>query len=128
MIRKLVDHCVAYGIDAEYGGIFVEGPNDAPGMNEEKEFWQQAEVMIGMLEGLIRFGNEQYWKAYENVHRFVFDKGINHEVGEWWPLTNRQGTQQIWTHMSHSWKVNYHTVRSMIQCIKRLDKLAERVS
>jgi len=56
------------------------------------------------------------------VHRFVFDKMINHPVGEWWPLLGRRG-EHVWTHMSHSWKVNYHTVRSMIQTIERLRKL-----
>jgi hypothetical protein len=25
--------------------------------------------------------------------------------------------------MSHAWKVNYHTVRSMIECEKRLKRL-----
>ena len=47
---------------------------------------------------------------------------IAHEVGEWKPLLTRQG-DPIWTHMSHSWKVNYHSVRAMVQSIVRLDKL-----
>jgi hypothetical protein len=29
--------------------------------------------------------------------------------------------------MSHSWKVNYHTVRCMVQSIKRLEKLLEKL-
>ena len=56
------------------------------------------------------------------VHRFVFDKMIHKGVGEWWPLMTREG-EPIWTHMSHSWKVNYHTVRAMVECHKRLNKL-----
>ena len=80
--------------------------------------------MIGMLEGCLRFGTEKYWPAYENVHRFVFDKGINRPVGEWWPLLTRVG-EPVWRHMSHSWKTNYHSVRAMIQCIRRLYKLFE---
>jgi mannobiose 2-epimerase len=59
------------------------------------------------------------------VHRFVFDKMIHHPVGEWWPLLTRAG-DPIWTHMSHSWKVNYHTVRCMIQCIQRMEYLVEQ--
>ena len=90
--------------------------------DREKEFWQQAEVLIGFLDAYRLFGDETYWKAYENVHRFVMDKMVNHSVGEWWPLMTRQGVP-IWTHMSHSWKINYHTVRSMVQSIRRLDRL-----
>jgi mannobiose 2-epimerase len=53
----------------------------------------------------------------------VFDKMVNRGVGEWWPLLTRDGSTPIWTHMSHSWKINYHSVRAMIQSIKRLEKL-----
>jgi mannobiose 2-epimerase len=122
VIKKAMDHGMKNGIDPEYGGVYVEGPHAGGVYDMEKEFWQQAEVMIGMLEGCLRFGPKKYWPAYVNVHRFVFDKMINHPVGEWWPLTTREG-KPIWTHMSHSWKVNYHTVRCMVQCIKRLECL-----
>ena len=122
IIRKQLDHAVENGIDDELGGIFVEGAHSGEVYDREKEFWQQAEVMIGMLEGFIRFRDEKYLQAYENVHRFVFDKMIDHEVGEWLPLLTREG-KPIWTHKSHSWKVNYHTIRCMIQCINRLEKL-----
>ncbi|MHC4147327.1 MAG: AGE family epimerase/isomerase [Planctomycetota bacterium] len=108
IIKKATDHGLANGVDPEYGGVYVEGPHSGGVYDMEKEFWQQAEVMIGMLEACLRFGPDGYWVAYENVHRFVFDKMINHPVGEWWPLTTREG-EPIWTHMSHSWKVNYHT-------------------
>ena len=80
-----------------------------------------------MLEAYLRFGEERFWEAYLKVHRFVQDKMVHHKVGEWWPLLNREGTKQIWTHMSHSWKVNYHTVRAMVQSIRRLEKIAAKV-
>ena len=126
IFRKNLDNAVKYGIDREFGGVYVEGAHDGPAYDLEKEFWQQAEVMIGMLEGSLLFGEDRYEQAYENVHRFVIDKMINHKVGEWWPLLNREGNKPIWTHMSHSWKVNYHTIRCMIQCIIRLDKLLKK--
>ena len=126
VIKKSFDHGLKNGIDWEFGGVYVEGAHAGGVYDTEKEFWQQAEVMIGMLEACLRFGSEKYWRAYENVHRFVFDKMINHPVGEWWPLLTREG-KPIWTHMSHSWKVNYHTVRCMIQSIKRLEKLLAKI-
>lgn len=122
IIKKAMDHGRDNGIDPEFGGVYTEGPHAGGVYDMEKEFWQQAEVMIGMLEGCLRFGPAEYWPSYLNVHRFVFDKMIHHPVGEWWPLTTREG-QPIWTHMSHSWKVNYHTIRCMIECIRRLKKL-----
>lgn len=116
------NHAVDFGVDWEYGGVFVEGSHAGEVYDREKEFWQQAEVLIGFLDAYRVFGDEKYIKAYGAVHRFVFDKVIQHEVGEWLPLLSRQGVP-IWTHMSHSWKINYHTVRAMVQSIIRLNKL-----
>lgn len=124
VFRKSVDHALANGIDFQHGGVYVEGPHSGGVHDTEKEFWQQAEVMIGMLEACLRFDPDKYWPAYEAVHRFVFDKGINRAVGEWWPLLTREGVP-IWTHMGTSWKINYHDVRCMVQCIRRLARLQE---
>jgi mannose 2-epimerase len=122
MFRIIFDHTINNGIDYELGGVFVEGPHSGGVYDKEKEFWQQAEVLTGLLDGVLIFGDEKYWEAYKNVHRFVFDKMINKGVGEWYPLMSRKG-EPIWTHMGHSWKINYHTVRSMIQSIERMDKM-----
>lgn len=128
IMRKQLDHAVKAGIDYEYGGVYVEGPHDGgPAYDQEKEFWQQAEALIGLLDGCLHFGLAPYWKAYEAVHRFVFDRMVNWEVGEWWPLLSRDGRTRIWTHMSHSWKINYHSVRSMVQSIARLERLAQKL-
>jgi mannobiose 2-epimerase len=129
ILRRQLDHAVKSGIDYDCGGVYVEGPhNGGEAYDKEKEFWQQAETLIGMLDGCILFGMKPYWQAYEKVHRFVFDKMINHKVGEWWPLMSRDGNKLIWTHMGHSWKINYHSVRSMIQSINRMEKLLANLS
>ncbi len=122
LFRTIFDHTINNGIDYEFGGVYVEGPHSGGVYDKEKEFWQQAEVLTALLDAVILFGEEKYWDAYKNVHRFVFDKVINKGVGEWYPLLTRRG-EPIWTHMGHSWKINYHTVRSMIQSIQRLDKI-----
>lgn len=118
-IRTMLAHTLAHGIDWEEGGVYVEGSHEGDATDLEKEFWQQCEVMIGMADAYLRFGDERYIAAYEAVHRFLFGKGINPATGELWPLLTREG-EPIWTHTSHSWKVNYHSIRAMIQCRARL--------
>ena len=103
----------------------MEGPHSGGVSDREKEFWQQAEVLTAMLDAYIMFSDPVYLAAFINVHRFVFDRMINKGVGEWYPLLTRQG-EPIWTHMGHSWKINYHTVRAMVQSINRLDKILEK--
>jgi mannobiose 2-epimerase len=120
LIRRSYDHALEHGIDWEHGGVFVEGSHTGPTTDREKEFWQQAELMNGLLAAYLHWGEKRYLEAYEVVHRFVMDKMINHEVGEWWPLMSREG-KPIWTHMSHSWKVNYHTIRAALRCLDWLE-------
>jgi len=121
-IRRLVDHCVLNGIDPEFGGVYVEGAHSGGVYDRQREFWQQAEVLIGMLDTFLLFGETRFLDAFGRVWDFVREKVINHPVGEWWPLLTREGTP-IWRHMSHSWKTSYHTVRSMIQCAQRLRRI-----
>ena len=125
IIQKLYEHALAHGIDWEYGGVFVEGSHAGGVYDREKEFWQNAEMLIALTQGCLVLNLEKYWPVYLKVHRFVFDKMIHHKVGEWWPLLTRLG-EPIWTHMGHNWKINYHTVRSMIETNKRMELLLER--
>ena len=120
--HTIFEHIVNNGIDTEFGGVYVEGPHSGGVSDREKEFWQQAEVLTALLDAYIMFRDPVYWESYKNVHRFVFDKMINKGVGEWYPLLTREG-EPIWTHMGHSWKINYHTVRSMILSIQRLNMI-----
>ena len=126
-ILKMIDHAVANGIDYEYGGVYVEGPHAGGVHDPQKEFWQQCELMIGMLDVYLRFNDPKYLKAYAAVHRFMFSKGINLPVGELWPLLTREG-EPVWTHMSHSWKINYHSVRAMIQSKEKLDVILHKTT
>ena len=122
LLKTIFDHIVANGIDYDFGGVYVEGPHSGGVSDMEKEFWQQAELLIGFLDAYLIFKDRSYWEAFRNIHRFVFEKVINKRTGEWYPLLSREG-KPIWTHMGHSWKINYHTVRSMIQSVKRLEKV-----
>ena len=127
MFKQVLTHATSYGVDWTYGGVYVEGSLDGSKVfDHSKEFWQQAEFLIGMLDSYLAYGEEYYLKVYENVHRFVFDKMINHSLGEWLALLDRDGTP-IWSHMSHSWKVNYHTIRSAVLSLDRMDKILCRL-
>jgi len=122
VVRPIFDQCVRLGIDWEYGGVFVEGPAAGQAVVREKQFWQQAEVLVGMLDAYRLLGDPIYWKAFKNVYDFVFDRFIVREVGEWYERLDRKGSP-IDDALGHAWKISYHTVRSMIQTIDRLQRL-----
>ena len=123
-VRGICDHCIAFGLDHELGGVYAETPVDAPTALTEKQFWQQAEVIIGMLDAYAMFGDEKYWQAFRNVYDFIFNKFVVFDAGgEWYERLDREGGP-IDDALGHAWKISYHTVRSMIQVTTRLRQLA----
>jgi mannobiose 2-epimerase len=124
LVGRIMSHCIRIGIDDEYGGVYADTPSDAPATQCEKQFWQQAEVLIGMLDAYAMFGDEKYWDAFRNVYDFVFAKMVNMEAGgEWFERLDREG-KPIDDALGHAWKICYHTVRSMIETIRRLEVLS----
>jgi mannose 2-epimerase len=126
VIKKMVDQACEYGVDWQYGGIFVEGPNDGPAIQTLKEFWQQAEALTGFLDAVILYGDEKYWNAFVKIFDFVWNKMINHEVGEWYALLERDGRVK-WDYLGHEWKISYHTVRAVVESLSRLKQIREMV-
>lgn len=123
LFGRILTHALSAGIDRVFGGVYVEGSHDGKDVYDTgKEFWQQAEFLIGMLDAFLLYRDDKYLEVYENVHNFVMQKMINHQIGEWLPLLTREG-EPIWTHMSHSWKVNYHTIRACVLALERLETI-----
>jgi mannobiose 2-epimerase len=125
VVRPIFEHAEQYGIDREFGGLFVEGPMAGPPTLTEKQFWQQAESLVAFLDAYMLLGEDKYWEAFENVFEFVFSHFIAWDAGgEWRERLDRAG-RPIDSALGHEWKISYHTVRSMIQVVHRLDRIVD---
>jgi len=122
VMKLLLDHAVQHGVDWEFRGIFRDGIADGEALIKEKEFWQNAEVLVGFHDGYETFEDEHYFDAFENVWTFVNTHMINHTVGEFRTLLNREG-QPIDANISNPWKVAYHTGRALLECSQLLARL-----
>lgn len=121
--QPIFEHTLTHGVDTQYGGLYTEGPRSEGPTELSKEFWQQAEALVGFLDAFELTGDERFWRAFRNIHEFVFQRMIHWEQGEWFPLLARDGTV-LWDYMGHNWKICYHTIRSMCEVIVRLRRLA----
>jgi len=63
-------------------------------------------------------------KAFENVYDFVYDKMINWDQGEWFALLDRKGNV-LWDYMGTNWKICYHTIRSTVLTVKKLEEIVK---
>ena len=123
-VIPIYEHTFKNGIDWKYGGIYVEGERNGQATELTKEFWQQAEAMVGFLDAYQLTNDSRYLDAYKNIHDFVFTKIINWDQGEWFALSEENG-DLIWDYMGTSWKVFYHTVRGTCQIVDRMKKLLD---
>ena len=122
MFRQLLDNAVKYGVDFDKGGIYRDGLRKGGPLVLEKEWWQHTESLVGFLEGYELFNDVRYFEAFQVIWSFVNTKMINHEVGEWRRLLDREGNV-IDGNIGNEWKVAYHSGRSMVECDKRLSRL-----
>jgi mannobiose 2-epimerase len=120
------EHAYKNGVDWEYGGLFVEGYREGEVTETNKEFWQQAEAMVGFLDAYILTRDEKYLDAFKNVHNFVFTKMINWDQGEWFPLLDRQGNI-LSDQMGYNWKSGYHTLRATSLIVKKLREIINKI-
>ncbi len=120
---KLVDHAYTHGVDWEFGGIYRDGIASGEAIILEKEFWQNAEAMVGFIDAYEVFGERRFYKAFEKIWQFVDHYMINHAVGEWMTLLTREG-KPIDDNIGNPWKVAYHSGRSLLECATRLERLS----
>lgn len=125
LMKKLLDHAIRNGIDWEYGGVYRDGLRETgEAIVLEKEFWQNAEIMTGMLDGYSTFGDEVYLEAFVNVWDFNRKYMVIEGMGEWRTLCDREG-RILDNNIGNPWKVSYHTGRALMECADRLERLVE---
>jgi len=125
VMRRLVDHALRHGVDWDHGGVYRDGLR-ATGepIVLEKEFWQNAEVLVGFLDGYEAWGDERCLAGFANVWEFVKTNLINADVGEWRTLLDRHG-RPLDANIGNPWKVAYHSGRAMLECAQRLQRLMQ---
>jgi len=124
--KKMVDHSLARGWDEDNGGLYYEGYyfNDSDSItiiNESKSWWVQAETMNALLLMSKLFpGEEKYYQAFVKQWEYIKKYMIDHEHGGWYSNGLDKNPEEIKTAKASDWKVNYHNMRALMNCIKML--------
>jgi len=114
----LVDHALRDGFDHEHGGLYLEGPALGPADKKRKEWWQQAEALVGFLNAYQLRGNLKYREAFERQARFILDEFVDQEYGEWYTAIDPDG--KIDGTKAGPWRGPYHATRACLEIIRRL--------
>jgi mannobiose 2-epimerase len=125
--ETLANYSLTHGYDAEHGGFYYTGPVGAPANDIRKEWWVQAEALVGMLE-MYRLTNEpRYYEAFARTLDFI----ERHQVaadGGWWATRNEDGSANPNTSRSSMWQGAYHSGRALLLSSKLLANLKPAVN
>jgi mannobiose 2-epimerase len=114
----LVDHALRDGFDNQRGGLYLEGPASGPADMERKEWWQQAEALVGTLNAYQLTGLPKYLQAFELEAQFILDDFVDREHGEWYAAIDPDG--KIDGTKAGPWRGPYHATRACLEVIRRL--------
>jgi mannobiose 2-epimerase len=114
----LVDHALRDGFDYERGGLYLEGPASGPAERKRKEWWQQAEALVGTLNAYQMTGQPKYWQAFDREAEFILDDFVDREYGDWYAAIDPNG--KIDATKAGPWRGPYHASRACLEVIGRL--------
>lgn len=111
---------LAEGIDRD-GGIFNTA--DSKGLtNRDKDWWPQAEAVVGFFNAWQITGKECFLKTAINSWHFIQSYLLDDVNGEWFWAIYADGTPDVINDKAGPWKCPYHNSRMIYEIIKRLEK------
>lgn len=118
----LAGYSLVNGYDAEHGGFFYTGPLGERASDTRKEWWVQAEALVGMLELYRMTGDVRYYEAFVGTLDFIEAHQVAADGG-WWATLNEDGTPHRNASRSSMWQGAYHSGRALLLSAKILSNL-----
>ncbi|MGD0166113.1 MAG: AGE family epimerase/isomerase [Gaiellaceae bacterium] len=109
------------GYDREHGGV-----SDAIDHHSEvlgKEWWPQAEAVVGFLNAFELSGREAFLDAAEKSWDFIEKHVIDRDYGEWYYRVSPEGQPELELPKVSPWKCPYHNARAALEVIERAKRL-----
>ncbi len=112
------------GFDHERGGVSDGVDHDMSVMG--KEWWPQAESVVGFLNAFELSGKSDYLEAALASWRFIEQFVIDHNYGEWYYRVSPEGRPELDLPKVSPWKCPYHSARAALETIERVQRLCKR--
>lgn len=105
------------GIDKD-GGLWNEGSPSGL-IDKNKDWWPQAEGMVGFYNAYQLSGDGRFRQASFNCWQFIQNYVIDREHGEWFRTIDEQH-QALPAEKAGLWKTPYHNGRACLEMMRRL--------
>jgi mannobiose 2-epimerase len=114
---RMARAALAEGLDKN-GGLFYEG-RDGRVINPNKEWWPQAEAVVGFYNAWQLTGDEAFREAAVRCWQFIEKRIVDHVHGEWFWCIRPDGTPDPSQPKVSQWKCPYHNSRCCLEIIHR---------
>ncbi len=118
---RMAEATLAEGIDAD-GGVVNEGSPTGV-IDRSKDWWPQAEAMVGFLNAYELNGDRRFLDQSLASWRYVQGTLIDHQHGEWFWGVTEDGVVRD-QQKTGPWKAAYHNGRACMEIMRRVDKLS----
>jgi len=116
----IADTTLREGVDAE-GGVFNEGTTKGV-TDAGKEWWPQAEAVVGFLNAYQISRDPRYFFAAQRTWTFIQARFIDRTHGDWYQTLD-SGNHVVRKPKATVWKCPYHNSRSCLEAVERLDEV-----
>lgn len=114
---RMVDVTVREGMDDDNGGLRNEAHT------YDKDWWPQAEAMVGLVNAWQISGEEKYLNMASDIWTFIRKEIIDRQNGEWFWGVNKSGSAVYSEDKAGPWKCPYHNGRAMLELAGRLSHM-----
>lgn len=117
---KIAESVLKYGLDRD-GGLLNEASSSEI-IDDNKQWWPQAEALLGFLNAYEYTRQEKFLNATLNVWNFIVGNIRDKKHGEWLSLVNREGHPYPEDKVNF-WKGPYHNSRACLGVIRKVDRI-----
>ncbi len=112
------------GLDPADGSLLYEAENTVI-INRNRDWWVQAEAVVGFLNAFQLSRDEKFLTAASRVWQYIQTKIIDRENGEWFWQINDEGAPSNEKPKLSQWKCPYHNGRMCFEAVRRLREIEE---
>ncbi len=118
---KMAQAVYEQGLDTD-GSLFYEGENGKI-TAANKDWWPQAEAVVGFINAYQLSKQEHFFKAAEKCWAFIQEDIVDSKNGEWfWDSYQKDNPKEIKYKVSE-WKCPYHNSRACLEIIRRTKEI-----